>query len=176
MPADAEIVLEGYLDAAGYVEREGPYGEYLGYYGLLKRNPVKPTSGTEFGGAFSDLMLVPFADHMLVGLPEGVDPMTAASASDNIADGWRAVAPHLKVRPGASVLVVGGGAKSVGLYAAGIAVALEAGHVLYLDDDEDRRRRERARCHRRASSVSRPGALPASSSTSSCSPSAEIRP
>lgn len=38
--ADAEIVLEGYLDAAGYVEAEGPYGEYLGYYGRLKRNPL----------------------------------------------------------------------------------------------------------------------------------------
>ena len=105
---------------------------------------LKPTSGTEFGGALSDLMLVPFADHMLVGLPEAVDPITAASASDNIADGWRAVAPHLKARPGASVLVVGGGAKSVGLYAAGVAVALKAGHVLYLDDDEDRRRRAAA--------------------------------
>jgi 2,5-furandicarboxylate decarboxylase 1 len=38
--ADAEIVLEGYIDAAGYVESEGPYGEYLGYYGRLKRNPL----------------------------------------------------------------------------------------------------------------------------------------
>jgi UbiD family decarboxylase len=40
VPADAEIILEGYLDAAGYVEAEGPYGEYLGYYGKLKRNPL----------------------------------------------------------------------------------------------------------------------------------------
>jgi UbiD family decarboxylase len=40
VPADAEIVLEGYLDAGGYVEAEGPYGEYLGYYGKLKRNPL----------------------------------------------------------------------------------------------------------------------------------------
>ena len=40
VPADAEIVLEGYLDARGLVEPEGPYGEYVGYYGLLKRNPV----------------------------------------------------------------------------------------------------------------------------------------
>jgi UbiD family decarboxylase len=38
--ADAEIVFEGYLDAAGYVELEGPYGEYLGYYGRMKRNPL----------------------------------------------------------------------------------------------------------------------------------------
>jgi 2,5-furandicarboxylate decarboxylase 1 len=40
VPADAEIILEGYLDAAGYVEAEGPYGEYLGYYGKVKRNPL----------------------------------------------------------------------------------------------------------------------------------------
>jgi UbiD family decarboxylase len=38
--ADAEIVIEGLLDPAGYVESEGPYGEYLGYYGRLKRNPL----------------------------------------------------------------------------------------------------------------------------------------
>lgn len=40
VPADAELVLEGYLDERGHVEPEGPYGEFLGYYGPLKRNPV----------------------------------------------------------------------------------------------------------------------------------------
>jgi 2,5-furandicarboxylate decarboxylase 1 len=40
VPADAEWVLEGYLDARGYVETEGPYGEFLGYYGSVKRNPL----------------------------------------------------------------------------------------------------------------------------------------
>ncbi|MGP0092903.1 MAG: UbiD family decarboxylase [Xanthobacteraceae bacterium] len=40
VPADAEMVLEGYFDALGHVEPEGPYGEFLGYYGALKRNPV----------------------------------------------------------------------------------------------------------------------------------------
>ncbi|MES2184593.1 MAG: UbiD family decarboxylase [Pseudomonadota bacterium] len=40
VPADAEYVLEGYLDTAGFSEAEGPYGEYLGYYGHVKRNPV----------------------------------------------------------------------------------------------------------------------------------------
>jgi 2,5-furandicarboxylate decarboxylase 1 len=40
VPADAEIVLEGYVDARGHAEPEGPYGEFLGYYGALKRNPV----------------------------------------------------------------------------------------------------------------------------------------
>jgi UbiD family decarboxylase len=40
VPADAEYVLEGYLDERGYAEPEGPYGEFLGYYGALKSNPV----------------------------------------------------------------------------------------------------------------------------------------
>jgi 2,5-furandicarboxylate decarboxylase 1 len=40
VPADAEYVLEGYLDERGYAEPEGPYGEFLGYYGALKTNPV----------------------------------------------------------------------------------------------------------------------------------------
>jgi threonine dehydrogenase-like Zn-dependent dehydrogenase len=100
-----------------------------------------PTSGTNFGGALSDLLLVPFADHMLVKLPDGVDPIIAASACDNIADGWRGVATQLKARPGATVLVVGGLAQSVGIYAAGAAVALGASRVLYLDDKADCRDR-----------------------------------
>jgi 2,5-furandicarboxylate decarboxylase 1 len=40
VPADSEYVLEGYLDARGHVEAEGPYGEFLGYYGAVKHNPV----------------------------------------------------------------------------------------------------------------------------------------
>ena len=40
VPADAEYVLEGYLDSKGHVEPEGPFGEYVGYYGVIKRNPV----------------------------------------------------------------------------------------------------------------------------------------
>lgn len=40
VPADAEIVLEGYLDEKGLTEPEGPYGEFLGYYGAVKLNPV----------------------------------------------------------------------------------------------------------------------------------------
>ena len=40
VPADAEWVLEGYLGEEGYVEPEGPYGEFLGYYGGVKINPI----------------------------------------------------------------------------------------------------------------------------------------
>jgi 2,5-furandicarboxylate decarboxylase 1 len=40
VPADAEYVIEGYFDARGHVESEGPFGEFLGYYGGVKQNPV----------------------------------------------------------------------------------------------------------------------------------------
>ncbi|SRR5579875_11592 len=105
---------------------------------------LAPSSGQEFGGSLSELVRVPFADHMLIRFPEGLDPIAFASISDNIVDGWRAVAPHLRAWPGARVLVVGGNAQSVSLYAAGLAVSLGAGEVLYLDDDEGRRSRAQA--------------------------------
>jgi 2,5-furandicarboxylate decarboxylase 1 len=40
VPADAELTLEGYLDERGYAEPEGPYGEYMGYYGAIHMDPV----------------------------------------------------------------------------------------------------------------------------------------
>lgn len=40
VPADAEIILEGYFDERGYVEPEGPFGEYMGYYGAIHMDPV----------------------------------------------------------------------------------------------------------------------------------------
>jgi UbiD family decarboxylase len=40
VPADAEFVIEGYVDERGYSEPEGPYGEFMGYYGEMKQNPV----------------------------------------------------------------------------------------------------------------------------------------
>ena len=43
VPADAEMVLEGYFDARGHVEAEGPYGEFLGYYGAREEEPGVPS-------------------------------------------------------------------------------------------------------------------------------------
>jgi alcohol dehydrogenase len=92
-----------------------------------------------FGAAGADLVRVPFADAMLVPLPSGMDPVLAAGAADMALDAYRAVAPRLAERPGAAVLVLGGLASVIGLYAAGLAVALGAGHVAYRDDDPERR-------------------------------------
>lgn len=91
-----------------------------------------------WGGAMSDLVRVPYAEAMLVPLPEGVASTTVASLSDNLPDGWRTVAPHLAARPGAEVLVAGGGAVSIGLFAVDVALGLGASRVVYLDADPDR--------------------------------------
>jgi threonine dehydrogenase-like Zn-dependent dehydrogenase len=93
-----------------------------------------------YGGMVTDTLTVPYADHMLVALPSGVPPLRAAAASDNLADAWRTVMPALAKRPGSRVLVLGGGAKSIGLYAAGLAVTGGAATVDYFDDDPVRRR------------------------------------
>jgi threonine dehydrogenase-like Zn-dependent dehydrogenase len=88
----------------------------------------------------ADEVRVPFADHMLVPVPADVPPLRIAAASDNLADAWRSVVVPLRDRPGGSVLVIGGGAKSIGLYAVGLAVAHGAAVVHYVDDDPVRRR------------------------------------
>jgi len=77
---------------------------------------------------------------MLVAVPADVPPLRVAAASDNLADAWRSVVTPLRDRPGGSVLIIGGGAKSIGLYAAGLAVAHGAAVVHYVDDDSVRRR------------------------------------
>jgi threonine dehydrogenase-like Zn-dependent dehydrogenase len=92
----------------------------------------------DLGGMVTDLLRVPNAAHMLVKVPDGIPPATVASASDNIADGWRTVASQLRARPGAPVLVLGGRAKSVSLYAAAAAVALGSERVDYVDTNEER--------------------------------------
>jgi threonine dehydrogenase-like Zn-dependent dehydrogenase len=97
-----------------------------------------PASGP-WGGMIADQIRIPFADHMLVPVPAGVPASRVAAASDNLPDAWRSVVSPLAERPGGSVLIVGGGATSIGLYAAGLAVAHGASVVDYLDDHPGRR-------------------------------------
>ncbi len=98
---------------------------------------MAPIARREWGGALSDCVLVPYADAMLVALPAGMEPASVASVSDNVPDGWRAVAPELERRPDAPVLVVGG-AGDVALYAVAVAVALGSSQVDYVDTDARR--------------------------------------
>ncbi len=84
--------------------------------------------GPDYGGFLSDAVRVPFADAMLVPVPEDVDPKAIASLSDNLPDAWRTVGPQLDAEPGSPVLICGG-AGSIPLYAAAFAVALGAERV-----------------------------------------------
>ena len=63
-----------------------------------------------WGGAFSDQLAVPYADAMLVPLPDGIDPIAAASVADNVCDAHRHIAPHLpallRKDPSAEVLIL----------------------------------------------------------------------
>jgi alcohol dehydrogenase len=97
-----------------------------------------PHGGIDLGGALAEIVRVPWADVMLIPLPEGMDPVTAAGIPDNVSDGYRCVAAPLAERPGAPVLVVGGLAPSVGLYAVMAALALGSERVVYVDDDAAR--------------------------------------
>jgi threonine dehydrogenase-like Zn-dependent dehydrogenase len=106
----------------------------LAMYGLA------PIAGLDGGGFLSDLVLVPYADAMLIPVPDGVDPVSIASLSDNIPDGWRGVGPYRSVLADVDaadrrVLVVGGA--SIGLYAAAFGIAYGA-HVDYVDTDQNR--------------------------------------
>jgi len=97
-----------------------------------------PASGP-WGGMIADRFRVPYAEHMLVPVPDDIPAERVVAASDNLADGYRAVIPPLAALDSGSVLVLGGGAKSIGLYAAGLAAACGASTVDYVDADPERR-------------------------------------
>ena len=100
-------------------------------------------AGGHWGGAFSDELAVPFADAMLVALPDGIDPAAAASVADNVCDAYRHIFPHLPVvlakDPDARVLVLGALGKrslftpSCPLYTGLIARAMGARAVYFAD-------------------------------------------
>jgi threonine dehydrogenase-like Zn-dependent dehydrogenase len=93
--------------------------------------------GADYGGLFSEVVRVPFADHGLVKLPPSVTPLRAVSVGDNLTDAYRAIAPRLRARPGSDVLIFSGG--SIGLYAADIARAYGARGVRFVDASAQRR-------------------------------------
>lgn len=104
-------------------------------YPVLSDYGMQPLSGTEYGGMLSDLVRVPHAEAMMQTVADGLDPVALASVCDNVVDGYRTVAPHLAEQPGAEVLVVCHGSRSIALYAALTALALGAGRVVFACDD-----------------------------------------
>lgn len=93
--------------------------------------------GRDYGGLFSEVVRVPFADQTLVRVPPSVSALDAVSVGDNLTDAWRTLMPYLAERRGSDVLILSGG--SIGLYAADLARALGARDVLYVDADPRRR-------------------------------------
>ena len=108
-------------------EKYGPFD----MYGGVGKHTVR-------GGMFSDAVLVPHAQHMLIPLPPDLDPVALASASDNLPDAWSRIAPALLDCPGKEVLVVGGSARSIGLYCVAFAAAMGAARVDFLETDPER--------------------------------------
>lgn len=111
-------------------------------------------AGGHWGGAVADELAVPFADGMLVPLPEGIDPAAAASVADNVSDAHRHVAPYLPsiIAEGRDpeVLVLGAVSKrtlftaSVPQYACLVAQAFGATDVTFVDVRPDIRRQAEA--------------------------------
>jgi alcohol dehydrogenase len=96
---------------------------------------MQPLSGVEYGGMLSDLIRVPYAEAMLRPIPPSLDPVVLASVSDNVTDGYRAVAPHRATLQGGDLLIVSHGLPSIPLYAAQAALALGAGRVDFASAD-----------------------------------------
>jgi alcohol dehydrogenase len=100
-------------------------------------------TGGHWGGAFSDELAVPYADAMLVPLPDGIEPAAAASVADNVCDAYRHLAPHLPALlaadADAEVLILAATSArvlfsgSLPLYAGLIARALGARNVQLVD-------------------------------------------
>ena len=107
---------------------------------LMAMYGMAPIAGLDGGGFMSDLVLVPYADAMLLRVSEAVDPIAIASLSDNIPDGWRGVGPYraeLASLDAADRRVLVVGRLSIGLYAAALAALLGA-QVDYVDTDKNR--------------------------------------
>ncbi|SPM37009.1 Threonine dehydrogenase or related Zn-dependent dehydrogenase [Mycobacterium rhizamassiliense] len=107
---------------------------------LMAAYGMAPIAGLDGGGFMSDLVLVPYADAMLIPIPEAVEPVSIASLSDNIPDGWRTVGPFGAELDKLDVVdrrVLVLGRLSIGLYSAAFAVAMGA-QVDYVDTDPQR--------------------------------------
>jgi threonine dehydrogenase-like Zn-dependent dehydrogenase len=120
-----ERCLRGHTNACKSVPFRSSYG-------------LKPVCGVEYGGALSDLIRVPFADHMLVRQPKGHALSQTAGLADGATDAFSAIGRCLRQWPGAEVLVIGGEGQSISMFAVQAAQACGARRVVYLDDSPRR--------------------------------------
>lgn len=80
VPAHAELVLEGEILGDDYIEDEGPFGDWLGYYQpQSKRHVFRVKCVTRRARPYFVSMLAgSVEDHLLLGLPREVDVLRAA--------------------------------------------------------------------------------------------------
>ncbi len=91
-------------------------------------------TGGDWGGAIADAIRIPWAASNLIKVPDSLDPVHIASASDNLADGLRGVDEPLQSFKGGSVLIAGAG--SIPLYALLCARFLGAGKTVVASSDQ----------------------------------------
>ena len=112
-----------------------------GFTSVCVQTPPISTYGfgkhLQFGGAMSDFIKVPFADAMLLKIPDHINAIHLASLSDNIPDAYRHL-QEVEINPNQKVLIVAGKAKSVGLYSLLIAKALHVAEIDYVDNNAER--------------------------------------
>ena len=89
----------------------------------------------DWGGAFADLIRVPFADNMLLKLPADLPAEWFTSVTDNVADAFRAVGPYVRADGSSRVLVIGNH-DSIPLYAVAFATALKAERITFCTQSE----------------------------------------
>jgi alcohol dehydrogenase len=92
--------------------------------------------GPPLAGAQAELVRVPHADTVLVGLGEGIDPNAAVFLGDTAATGYAALR-RAETEPGETVAVLGGG--PVGQVTSLVAQAVGAGVVVVVEPVAERR-------------------------------------
>ena len=106
LPADAEYIIEGYLDERGHAEPEGPYGEFLGYYGVVKRNPVFHCTAITRAG-------MPFFRHRRYRASNGWTDTTQLNAIRAEVTIWRALQTAVREPVGVNITTSSGGSFNV---------------------------------------------------------------
>lgn len=97
--------------------------------------PSQAVPGFTIPGAFAEEIAVPFADHNLTALPEGMSPALAAGLGCRVTTAWHALTGRAALRPGEWLAVFGGG--GVGIAALLLGRALGA-RVVVVDVVEEK--------------------------------------
>lgn len=93
-------------------------------------------AGGGYGGGMSDLLSVPYADAMLLKLPNGLSPLDCVAMGCNLTEAYRCLAPRQRF-PGGHVLVLGGHGPSIAYLTIVLASALGAAGIDFSGDDPE---------------------------------------